>query len=122
MGEEGGVNLYGYVGNNPISRIDPLGLWGIQFGGFNIGNGDPSYVFDSEVWNQTKDSWHTGLDAIGTFEPTPFADSLNGILYGFEGDWGNAGISAAGIVPYVGDSAKLGKYGARVCKIAKSES
>jgi uncharacterized protein RhaS with RHS repeats len=26
MGEDGGLNLYGYVGNDPISGIDPLGL------------------------------------------------------------------------------------------------
>jgi RHS repeat-associated protein len=26
--EEGGVNLYGYVGNAPCSRIDSFGLWG----------------------------------------------------------------------------------------------
>lgn len=26
MGEKGGRNLYGYVQNNPISRVDPLGL------------------------------------------------------------------------------------------------
>jgi len=27
IGERGGLNLYGFVGNNPISRFDPWGLW-----------------------------------------------------------------------------------------------
>lgn len=27
IGEQGGVNLYGYVGNGPINVFDPLGLW-----------------------------------------------------------------------------------------------
>ena len=28
MGEGGGVNVYGFVKNNPVGDIDPLGLWG----------------------------------------------------------------------------------------------
>jgi RHS repeat-associated protein len=30
IGEEGGVNLYGYVGNNPVDNVDPLGLSSIH--------------------------------------------------------------------------------------------
>jgi RHS repeat-associated protein len=38
--EAGGLNLYGYVGNNPINRIDPLGLdFVAMFSGWN-----PYYV------------------------------------------------------------------------------
>ena len=27
IGERGGINLYGYVGNDPVSGVDPSGLW-----------------------------------------------------------------------------------------------
>jgi len=38
MGEYGGLNLYGYVGNEPIGRIDPFGLWQFTiFGGDILG-------------------------------------------------------------------------------------
>jgi RHS repeat-associated protein len=33
IGEAGGINLYGFVGNNPVNEVDPYGLW-IWFGWF----------------------------------------------------------------------------------------
>jgi len=42
IGEAGGLNLYDYVGNNPVNYYDPLGLeWQfvLQFGGTFIAKG-----------------------------------------------------------------------------------
>ena len=64
------------------------------------------------------------LDIVGIFEPTPFADGSNtlisigrgiGSLLSGDGEAGghflNGGLSALGIIPYLGDAAKLGKIG-----------
>ncbi|MDT8759075.1 hypothetical protein MZO42_10230 [Sphingomonas psychrotolerans] len=65
------------------------------------------------------------LDITGIIEPTPISDGSNTIISAgraigslFSGDWGDAGghalngvLSAAGILPYLGDAAKAGKVG-----------
>ncbi len=52
-----------------------------------------------------------GLDIVGIFEPTPFADGANTLISLGRGDWLGAGLSVLGVIPYVGDLAKLGKLG-----------
>jgi hypothetical protein len=89
----------------------------------------------SSVWDKTTDtvsdgaSWaldhksdigHTALDMIGIFEPTPFADGINAVWYLAEGDKVNGAISAAGILPYVGDLAKVVKYGYKSYKVSEA--
>jgi hypothetical protein len=52
-----------------------------------------------------------GLDIVGIFEPTPFADGTNALISLGRKDWFGAITSAVGIFPYIGDAAKLGKLG-----------
>ena len=53
---------------------------------------------------------HTGLDVIGLIPGGDFADLANAGLYLLEGDYSNAGISAAAMVPIIGSFATTGKY------------
>jgi len=50
IGEKADLNLYRFNYNDPLNYVDPNGLWGIQFGGFNIGWGDPNLAFDWDSW------------------------------------------------------------------------
>lgn len=77
-----------------------------------------------------------GLDIVGIFEPTPFADGSNALISvgrsigsAFSGEWGdagghllNAGLSTAGILPGLGDLAKAGKIGKWAQTVADSVS
>jgi RHS repeat-associated protein len=68
---------------------------GINFGGNYSLSGD--------------DILQAGLDIVGIFDPTGIADGINASISAKKGDWGNAIISALGVVPYLGDIPKLGK-------------
>ncbi len=96
MGLIGGLNLYAYGNCNAVAYIDPLGL---------CSNGDFSFM----------DGLHTALDVAGMFDQSGIADGLNALLYLGEGDFGNAAISAAALVPGVG-------AGATAARVAKNTS
>lgn len=52
-------------------------------------------------------------DITGMFEPTPFSDIAGGVIAIARGDWLSLGTSLLGIIPYIGDTGKIGKWAAR---------
>jgi hypothetical protein len=68
------------------------------------------------LFGEKLDRFQAVLDVLGVVDPTPISDGLNALIYASRGQWGNAGVSVLGIVPYVGDAAKTAKYGVRAAK------
>ncbi len=64
---------------------------------------------DVNLTDLALDMTQMGLDVVGIFEPTPFADLTNAGISAVRGEWGNAALSVLGVIPYVGDLGKLGK-------------
>ena len=92
MGKDGGINLYGYVANNPVNAIDPLGLWQFTISGEFILGG--SITFGNNG-GQTNIGFTAGFGVgfSGNFNPDDnpgsFANGLSAkIDVGFEGSYG----------------------------------
>jgi hypothetical protein len=100
------------VRNNPLKYVDPSGHCYGEFAGTE---GCPSDDSEDLGPPATAETIHTALDVLGI---TPgigeAADAVNAVAYAIEGDWGNAAISAVGMVPLFGDAAKAGRIGSKV--------
>ncbi|WP_259592053.1 polymorphic toxin type 15 domain-containing protein [Shewanella baltica] len=99
IGLLGGLNHYQYAPNH-INWIDPLGLSckeGEDDSGFGI-----------------MDGIHTTLDTGGLVPALGIIpDGINAVLYLFEGDMVNAGLSVAAMIPIAGQGVTVGKYGVK---------
>jgi RHS repeat-associated protein len=120
IGEKGGMNLYGYVGNNPIVNIDPLGLYNLgDFGedslGFAAGLGDAVSLgatdwlakqIDGEIMGpDAKAAIQSVQDCSGAFKAGEWASLLVGagrLAYGGLAKGASLAYAAAGTGDYAG--------------------
>jgi len=118
----GGLNFYLYAQNNPINEIDLVGLlWSSIKKAFSAAKD-----FAVTAWNKAKDIClkcillelvHTTLDILGLFPGIgEIADGLNALIYLAEGNYIDAGLSAAAMIPFAGWGATAAKYVRKAAK------
>lgn len=74
------------------------------------GTGGPAVdLRDAQVRELALDLLGLALDLAGIVDPTPVSDGASALLSIARGNWLDAAISGASIIPYVGDLAKAGK-------------
>ncbi|MEK7254087.1 MAG: RHS repeat-associated core domain-containing protein, partial [Bacteroidota bacterium] len=93
-----GPSLYEYAYSNPVNFTDPLGLC--------------STPCNKKPWWETPLDWfQTGLDVAGLIPGVgEIADGLNAGIYAARGDYVNAALSAAAMIPGAGWGATAAKY------------
>ncbi|WNV89007.1 polymorphic toxin-type HINT domain-containing protein [Umezawaea sp. Da 62-37] len=108
------------VGDEPIVRsVDTPGLSGLESSGSGKGFWDSVSDFADDPFGSigrafdnltVGDIGHTALDVLGMVPGFgEIADGVNALWYLAEGDYLNAGLSAAGMIPFLGWGATAGK-------------
>ena len=112
IGEAGGINLYGYVGNNPVNLTDPTGLffkeWGQKLGGWlydkMMGDREGSYDKDGNMAQRAAMLGNDGADTL---------DRAMQEGVGMAVDNGTDSLAGAGVGKLFGVVCKVGKKAAK---------
>ena len=117
------VSPYGYCANNPVLYIDPNGEDIVLTISKNVTVTVATRLIDLKItvpdWTgarklftksitlQGDEILLAALDIVGIVDPTGIADALSASLYAQQGDLVNAMVSGVGLIPYLGDFAKM---------------
>ena len=132
------ISPYAYCAWNPIKLVDPDGNEALSNDDIVIKGTNNSkvtvktdlvditvnvdYDFKGDYTLQGDEIVSAALDLAGIADPSGVCDGANVALQARNGEWGGVALSALGIIPYVGDLAKLGKIGKDVKIIKKAIS
>ncbi|MCF2875586.1 hypothetical protein L1265_12780, partial [Tenacibaculum sp. Cn5-1] len=76
----------------------------------------------NDIGEGAADLGHLTLDVVGTIEPTGVVDGVHALTYLPSGEYGKATLTGLGIFAYIGDGAKMAKYGDELAGLGSSAS
>jgi hypothetical protein len=130
------LSPYAYCAWNPVRLVDPNGKEASLNDDIVIKGRNNSCVtvktdlvditvyvdhdFGGNYTLQGKEVLSAALDLTGIVDPSGVCDGANAVLQATNGEWGNAALSVLGIIPYVGDLAKIGKINKDIKIIKKA--